>query len=108
MVNSNMLFCPNCGGCLKYYDTAQRIMRTKYRETTWIKIRRLRCCSCKSLHRELPDYIFPHKQYEVEIITGVIEGLIDSDTLGYENYPCEMTMKRWIAHGLQIMLCKKS
>ena len=41
------------------------------------------------------DFLHPYKQYDSEIIDGVIEGLIDSDTLGFEDYPCEMTMKRW-------------
>ena len=27
---------------------------------------------------------------------GVIEGLITPETLGYEDYPCEMTMHRWM------------
>ena len=30
-----------------------------------------------------------------EIVDGVKEGLIDSDTLGFEDYPCELTMKHW-------------
>lgn len=39
--------------------------------------------------------MYPYKQYEAEIIDGVREGLIDSSTLGFEDYPSEMTMKRW-------------
>ena len=49
-----------------------------------------------ALHRELPSSIIPYKEYESEIIIGVIEGLITPETLGYEDYPCEMTMNRWI------------
>ena len=45
----------------------------------------------------LPDYILPYKHYESEIIFGVLEGLIDLDTYGYEDYPCETTMNRWRA-----------
>lgn len=52
--------------------------------------------TCNSIHREIPPEILPFKQYEKEIVEGVIEGLITSDTLGFEDYPCEMTMKRWI------------
>ena len=26
---------------------------------------------------------------------GVLEGLITCETLGFEDYPCEMTMIRW-------------
>lgn len=51
-----------------------------------------------------PRFIYPYKQYESEIITGVIEGLITCETFGYEDYPCEMTMIRWKAHKSQLLL----
>lgn len=38
------------------------------------------------MHRELPDFIFPYKQYEAEIIIGVLEGFITCETLGFEDY----------------------
>lgn len=95
MVLKNVLECPECQGTLKYYDNANRVLRTKGRVTNNIKIRRLRCSNCGKIHRELPDYIFPYKQYEAEIIRGVLEGFITSETIGYEDYPCEMTMIRW-------------
>lgn len=50
---------------------------------------------CGVLHRELTEEILPHKHYEADIIFGVIEGLITPETLGFEDYPCEMTMLRW-------------
>ena len=95
MTSDAQLFCPNCGGRLKYYDKVSRIVRTKARKSRWIKVQRFRCCHCGRIHRELPDFIFPYKQYETEIIRGVLEGYITSETLGYEDYPCEMTMIRW-------------
>lgn len=39
---------------------------------------------------------FPYKQYEAELISGVLEGLITVETLDFEDYPCESTMKRWL------------
>lgn len=105
MVTHDESTCPDCGGILKYYDSVPRIVRTKRRSTSWIKVRRLRCIKCGHLHRELPDDIFPYKQYEAEIIRGVIEGLITCETIGYEDYPCEMTMIRWkSSHELQVLL----
>ena len=96
MVNSNELVCPTCGGSLKYYDSVPRVVRTKGRVSHYIKIRRMRCSECGSVHRELPDFIFPYKQYETEIIKGVLDGFITSDMVGYEDYPCEATMLRWV------------
>ena len=88
--------CPKCGGELKIYGSVLRIIRTKKRISKWIKLRRFKCVLCGSVHRELPNYLLPYKQYEAEIIIGVVEGIITSDTLGYEDYPCEMNMKRWL------------
>lgn len=94
-MNNKSMICPTCSKTLKYYDSVLRIVRTKARETRWIKIQRLRCDQCKTTRRLLPDYIFPYKQYNAEVIRGVIQNLITSDTIGYEDYPCEMTMMRW-------------
>lgn len=95
MVICNTSTCPNCGGDLKYYDTVRRIIRTKGRMSNHVLLRRLKCSKCKRLHREIPDYIYPYKQYEAEVIQGVLEGFITPDTIGFEDYPCEMTMRRW-------------
>ena len=59
---------------------------------------------CGCIHRNLPDYIYPYKQYEAEIIDGVIEGFITCDTIGFEDYPCEMTMLRWKTQKLHSSL----
>ena len=105
MVNDNTSICPKCGGPLKHYDTVDRIVRTKNRKIKNIKMRRLKCSKCNTVHRELPDFLFPYKQYEVEIILGVLEGFITPDTMGFEDYPCEMTMLRWKkSRKLQLLL----
>ena len=95
MIRKGQTKCPCCGGELKYYDKVKRIVRTKSRRSCYINIQRLKCQECGSIHRELPSFLFPYKQYEAEMIKGVLEGLITSGTLGFEDYPCEMTMKRW-------------
>ncbi len=89
---------------MKYFDTVKRIVRTKARRTDWIEIRRLKCTACGTLHRELPRELYPYKQYEAEVIQGVLEGLITCETLGFEDYPCEVTMIRWIAQKSQLLL----
>lgn len=104
MVGTDVSTCPKCGGELKYYDKVQRIVRDKGRKTWTIPMRRLRCIKCRALHRELPKLLFPYKQYEAKIVLGVIEGRITWETLGYEDYPCEMTMRRWISQKSQFLL----
>lgn len=95
MIRGDQSVCPECGGNLKCYDRVQRIVRTKARKTKRICVRRLKCLSCGMLHRELPDFICPYKQYEAEIIKGVLEGFITPETIGFEDFPCEVTMMRW-------------
>ena len=96
MVTNDVLDCPNCGGTLRHYDRVWRLVVTKGGIRKRVQIRRLRCDSCHMLHRELPEYIYPYKHYEAGIIDGVVNGNITADTIGYEDYPCEMTMNRWL------------
>lgn len=107
MVRSDMLICPDCGNQLKYFDSVQRIVRTKRGIMKQIKLRRLQCSRCGRIHREIPKNLYPYKQYESEVIKGVMEGFITSDTLGYEDYPCEMTMIRWRTQNLHFLLWKE-
>ena len=88
--------CPICGKKLRYYDRVYRSVRTKNGVKSQTIIRRLKCLGCNTIHRELPVFIFPYKQYDADIIRGVVEGLITYETIGYEDYPCETTMLRWI------------
>ncbi len=104
MVIKGALICPYCSGLLKYYDTVRRIIRIKERKTYWVKIRRLKCNNCGTVHRELPAFIFPYKQYHAKIIFNVLSERITYETLGYEDYPCEMTMNRWRTQKLQFLL----
>lgn len=106
MVPKNVCICPKCGGKLSHYDSVKRIVRTKARRTEWARLRRSRCANCGALHRVLPDVLFPYKQYEAEVIIGVLEGLITCETIGFEDYPCEMTMERWKAQKEQLLLWK--
>lgn len=95
VINAGETICPICGGRLSHYDTVCRTIKGKNSNKLRIKIKRMRCKKCNTIHRELPENAIPYKQYDINIIEGVIEGLITSDTMGFEDYPCEQTMKRW-------------
>lgn len=96
MIAEGVSYCPYCGGRLIHYDTVSRILRTKRGTNTRVKLRRLQCKVCSRVHREIPEYISPYKRYEAEVISGVTEGLITCNTIGFEDYPCALTMARWI------------
>lgn len=95
MVKVGETECPNCGGELRFWDMVNRLIRYENGDKEWTRIRRMKCKKCGKLHRELPDYILPFKQYDAEIIKEIQNGSITSDDLGYENYPTELTMLRW-------------
>ena len=61
----------------------------------WLNVKRFRCKMCHKIYRKLPDFIFPYKHYDARIITAVLAGKITYETIDFEDYPCEMTMKRW-------------
>lgn len=104
MMDLKAIACYSCGVSMKPYDTVLRVVRTKGRKTRRIKVKRYRCPKCGTIRRAIPSYIYPYKQYEAEVIDGVLEGLITADTYGFEDYPCEMTMKRWKSQNLQGIL----
>ena len=105
-------YCPICGGALSYRDTCERIMLLEGRERRNYIIRRLKCCHCGRLHRELPDCLAPYKHYAAEVISGTLDGVITSEDEDYADYPCVATMKRWhhwlIANNLRVEECLKS
>ena len=104
MVKENATECPKCGGKLKHYDTVLRRVLGKSRLEKRVFVERLWCTNCHSYHNAIPALIFPYKHYEAEIIQGVLDGFITPETLGYEDYPCEMTMTRWRAQVLHSSL----
>lgn len=88
--------CPLCGGTLRYRDSRMRIRKKEGGLKEHLIIRRLRCSSCGSLHNELPDCLVPHKHYEAEIISGVLDGIVTPDDVDSEDYPTFQTMLLWL------------
>ena len=104
MIRGNDKKCPICGGTLRPYGFKSRYVRGKYGKRSTIKIKRYKCVSCNSAHNKLPNFIIPYVRYEADIVYGVLEGLITVNTLGFEDYPSEQTMKRW-SQNLHPLLC---
>lgn len=105
MIKTGETRCPNCGGELRYYDKVRRMVRERYGRKRELYLRRYRCKECGVTHREMQDFLIPYKRYEREIIFGVMEGLITCETLGFEDYPCELTMRLWMRFGTRNLLC---
>ena len=93
----SFFICPKCGSKTKFYDHTRRIILYGGRKKELIFVDRYRCIQCGRVHRKLPDILLPYKQYSKEIIEGVVSGSITNKELEYEDYPCDMTIKRWIS-----------
>lgn len=104
MVKVGVTVCPYCGGVLEHYDTVQRTALGKRRVKKTLYIDRDRCQQCGRYHREIPDTIYPYKQYEADIVDGVKEEWITNETLGFEDFPCDSTIIRWTTHFSQVAL----
>ena len=89
------MVCEKCGEEMKYRDKVKRWVRTGDDGRYQIDISRYRCAKCGAIRRELPEGLLRFKQYEAEVIFGVVDGAITVFTEGFEDYPSEMTMKRW-------------
>ena len=88
--------CPFCRTELIYRDSRKRIYKQEGGTKEHIRIRRLKCPTCECLHNELPDVLVPYKHYAAEVICGVIDEVITGDDLDSEDYPCFLTMYRWV------------
>lgn len=87
--------CPICKGSLKYRDRCMRSMKQEGGKICGFYIRRLFCMECHKYHRELPDCLIPYKHYSTEVVSGVLDDIVSVQDEDSEDYPCEMTMRRW-------------
>lgn len=82
--------CPICQATLRYWDSRQRIRRKEGGLKDQLIIRRFYCKNCRSYHNELPACLVPYKHYETEVISGVLDGVVQPEDLDSEDYPsCE-------------------
>lgn len=88
--------CEKCGGEMKYRDRVKRYVRTAFGKRYVIFVPRYTCPRCGTVRREIPEMLLPYRHYEKRIIFGVVDGTITVCSDGFEDYPCEMTMKRWM------------
>ena len=91
-----MYKCRICGLELKHYDYVRRLVRIEYGRRKKIFVERRYCKQCRTVVRVLPDTLYPYKQYERKIIDGFVSGAFDIFMSEYEDYPAEITVKRWI------------
>lgn len=90
------MMCKYCLTTIKHRDYVSRIVKYADGKKLYVKVERFICPTCSRVSRVLPYYIIPYKHYDARIIYGVQRRRITYTSPGFEDYPCEMTMKRWI------------
>ena len=86
-------FCPRCHSDQRIViGSRNRILIRTTGIKIKLRIRRLRCKSCKTIHHELPSEVIPYKRHEAESIEAVLEERELLDTPADE-----LTLKRWRA-----------
>jgi len=83
--------CPLCGAVLTYRDSRLRGVRDLIGIKTFYLLRRLRCCPCRKLHTEIPDFLQPYKHYDSHAIQCVIDGNEEASECVADN----STIRRW-------------
>ena len=89
--------CPYCGSVLKFEDHVLRHRKIEGGIKEWFLIERRSCPAGCGLQRVLAAFLSPYKHYDIDIITGVLDGTVSPEQKEFEDYPCEKTMERWKA-----------
>jgi hypothetical protein len=71
-------------------DTVNRIVFRCGQDCSLYKIRRLQCICCGCIHRELPDFILPFKNYDAQTVQETLDSASD-DCCNAD----DSTMRRW-------------
>ena len=92
--------CPVCSSALSQKGRAKRKVTMTDGEKRVMKVRRLKCVSCKTSHRELPDIIVPYKRHCAETIEGIIN--VGGSTAYCESSTINRIKAWWAAMQLYI------
>lgn len=86
-------FCPVCGGKLNVRGTCIRKVRGNG-TTKELRLRVMKCRSCRKTHREIPTDIIPYKRTGLADFCEIAEA-------GPNDYPCDTStwqrMKLWLS-----------
>lgn len=95
MVKKGEKICPFCGGKLQPRGHVKRKLKLGDGEVMVVRLRRYSCTECGRWHREFPSDILPYKHYPKAIIEKFNDGRLGEDSIGFENYPVDITKLRW-------------
>ena len=85
IVSKEIPHCPFCGKSLKFAHHADRHEKLAGGTMKWYLIEVWKCdgCTVQKMHRALPDFLAPYKHYNVDIITDVIDDVLESGEIDH-------------------------
>lgn len=110
MITNDVSTCPKCGGDLKYTDDDfSLVLFVRKYQFGKLSMYGTTASALKPPHGDLPG-LSSFRPYNPSNTVGVLEGFITCETIGFEDYPCEMTMVRWQAQNwtTEVVLTKRS
>ena len=77
--------CPSCKDGLGMWRYGYRLRKVKdfYGETYWIKLPKYRCQKCGKIFLTLPSFLIPYKQYDLDTLTRIQNGITDGCGASY-------------------------
>jgi len=85
--------CPGCGGTLFVIGSRCRQSLCGDGTRRNLRIRRLRCKECYTIHHELPDFLVPYKRYAATVVEAVVEAAKDVSVVAAAVE--DSTRRRW-------------
>ena len=92
--------CPECGKIMTFHDTCNRHGLNEKAECTWYVLRRFQCCG--STHREIPDFLFPFKHYEADVVQSAIDE--NTDKIAADESTIRCWRRQWRTQEMRVRL----
>jgi hypothetical protein len=91
-------FCPDCGGSCTLHGSYPRHFINN-QVNVWFRLQRVICSVCGKAHSLIPDFLYPHKHYPVEVVEAFCEAYssgIPIDMMA-ELAPSIETLRLWVS-----------
>lgn len=96
--------CPKCGKRMTVHGTCKRDIRTSEYPNGIVHVFRvLDCKPCNRSHREVPDFIVPHRRYSYDYMCAVAQG--KTDEIDIDNCTITRTIRALCALILLLQSC---
>ena len=93
--------CPECNRLMQSHGRCQRHVHLPGDGRTRLSLRVFFCDACRRYHRELPDFLIPHKYHCAETIAATYDSEVAKLACDAENSTIRR-LKQWVADFLEM------